>query len=156
MYRVLGNLLGLEGFVYRDIQELQHEIQHKHTTQGEVSDHTKPLENIDIAPSQTHEPMQLHRVGLMPIYRVDPIVRRAKALQKVHTQSPCSVCLHPKTAQKLHVDKKKNLKLRMGRKSYSFPLQQDDRIAEGYINIPAGVEQTQGLGGLSDVVEVLS
>lgn len=77
--RVLGNLLQLEGFDYDSSEQIRMEI---------VSDKEEFVQNLDNSLSTLsvgdgdQQGGKIERIGEVPIYQADPIVRRAMSLQK--------------------------------------------------------------------------
>lgn len=151
--RVLGTLLGLEGFVFRAIDELQQEI--NTSLVREMPDTLPDMNQLD----WQKEPVQkslVHRIGIKPIYRVDGIVRRADALQQASAVQKMVVRMHSKTAKAFKVDQRIKLRLRMEKKSFCFPFKIDDNVCEGCIDIPTALVESRELGGTSDWVEILA
>ncbi|MCK9487912.1 MAG: NADH-quinone oxidoreductase subunit NuoG [Xanthomonadales bacterium] len=94
----------------------------------------------------------LERLSLLPIYRLDAVVRRAQALQ----ESPLAVApvagLHPEQAAGLGLKASQQVRVSAGNGvAIELPVQLDERVPVGAVMIPAGFQATAGLpasGGL--------
>jgi NADH-quinone oxidoreductase subunit G len=91
--RVLGNFLDLEGFDYVDISDVSIELPEP----SQVCARTKPQAWRHPSPWQASAlAKSLFRVGDIPIYRGDPVVRRATALARTEDGLRAGYCrLHP-------------------------------------------------------------
>lgn len=143
--RVLGNLFGVSGFEYTTAQEVCAEIQ-------------KPAETVSarlktrrVTAISTKKGVQ--RIAEVPIYKVDPIVRRAPALQKTRDNSGPVARMHPREAQKHGVGSSARLRVIAAGETVTLDFLLDRRIPENCVLIPAGYEETVALGG-QDMVHV--
>ena len=87
------------------------------------------------------------------MYSIDPLVRRAAALQKTRDNSGPVARMHPREAQKQGVGGSARLRVIAGGESVTLDFLIDRRIPEGCVLIPAGCPETLALGG-QDVVHV--
>lgn len=150
--RVLGNFLQLDGFDYENSEEVKHEVK-------ALVDKSKPTAQPYQADNSLIEPKQvLSRIGEIPLYAVDSLVRRAKPLQQTQTiveSNIAAVRLHPKTAQKLGLHENDVVEIRQPSSgAVQLPLILDTRIAEEAAWIAGGIEATVGLGDLMGEVEI--
>lgn len=143
--RVLGNLFGVSGFEYTTAQEVCTEIQ---TPAETVS---ARLKTRRVAGVSTKKGVQ--RIAEVPIYKVDPIVRRAPALQKTRDNSGPVARMHPREAQKHGVGSSARLRVIAAGETVTLDFLLDRRIPENCVLIPAGYEETVALGG-QDLVHV--
>ena len=142
--RVLGNLFQLAGFDYTATSGVLAEVQQ------------------DIRPSARLKVRQfvpapavkgLQRIAEVPMYSIDPLVRRAAALQQTRDNSGAVARMHPREAQKHDVGGSTRLRVIAGGESVTLDFLIDRRIPEGCVLIPAGCPETLALGG-QDVVHV--
>ena len=155
-YRVLGNLMGAEGFMYRNIDEVQNEMA-LIMAENAISKARQQKDAPTVLPAGKGKKwVQVYRS--IPLYRVDGIVRRAAALQKAQDDMGASgIKIHPQTAKKLGAtaDNKVRLRFANGTK-HTISLCLDDSVALGCVIIPATYEQYENLGARSDWAESVS
>lgn len=143
--RVLANLMELPGFEYADI----------HAVQTELREFTDPaLLNKTFPAQQTlrlSENSQAHLTRLAPwlMYRVDPLVRRATALQQTMSARLTSIAVHSKLAEKLGFSAGQEVTAVQGDSHLTLPLRIDDRLAESVVFIPSALAETAGFGQVS-------
>ena len=138
--RVLGNLCGLSGFEYVASEEVLAEAQ-------DACADVKPDNTPDL--SRTLAPFRadgLSRVAEVPIYALDPLVRRARSLQSSPLACPTEVRLHPDVARELGVAGRKQVQVRQNGAAVDLPLVLDDSVPKGCAWIPAGSNASVALG----------
>ncbi len=142
--RVLGNLFKLAGFDYTSSAEVLAELQQD----------IKPSARLNMrrfVPALAAKGLQ--RIAEVPMYSIDPLVRRATALQKTRDSSGPVARMHPREAQKQGVGGSARLRVIAGGESVTLDFLIDQRIPEGCVLIPAACPETLALGG-QDVVHV--
>jgi NADH-quinone oxidoreductase subunit G len=148
--RVLGNLLGFPGFEYVSSQDVLDEAR---AVIGEaVADNlaSPGSELIERAPVPAWQ-----RLGELPIYGADPLVRRADALQKTpDAQRARQVHLHPDDAQALGVSQATQITLTQNGQRCVLPLSLDPGLARGTVALAAGIAETAGLGARYGAIEI--
>lgn len=155
-YRVLGNLMGAEGFMYRNIDEVQNELDLVLAENTIIKARQKKPVPTALPSGKGKKMVSIYRP--IPLYRVDSIVRRAAALQKAQEDiCPPVSRIHPQTAKKLGatLDKEVSLRFADGTK-HTVSLCLDDSVALGCVIIPATYEQYENLGARSDWAEYVS
>jgi len=138
--RVLGNLCNTSGFDYVSCEDVLTEVR-------EACAQVQPDNTPDF--SQTLTPFQtagLLRVADVPIYAVDPLVRRARSLQASPLARPVEVRLHPAMAQDLGVAGREQVQVRQNGAVVDLPLVLDDSVPKGCAWIPAGLPASVALG----------
>lgn len=138
--RVLGNVCGLEGFDYLTSEEVLAEIQ---AACAEVQPDNRPDLEKTLTPFQAEG---LLRIGDVPIYSLDPLVRRAHSLQRSPLAQPVAVRLHPEMAQELGVAERGQVQVRQNGAVVDLPLLLDDSVPKGCVWIPAGTAASVALG----------
>ncbi|HNW77590.1 MAG TPA: NADH-quinone oxidoreductase subunit G, partial [Candidatus Competibacteraceae bacterium] len=96
-----------------------------------------------LAPLQT---MGLQRVADVPIYAVDALVRRARALQSSPLAQPAEVRLHPDVAAELGVVGREQVQVSRNGVAVDLPLVLDESLPKGCAWIPAGLNASVALG----------
>ncbi len=84
------------------------------------------------------------RIGDVEMYRADPLVRRAKALQAMIPEA--AVALNPDDAAKLGVAAGDKLKVTQGAVSITLPATLDAGIPAGCAGVQSGIEVSNVLG----------
>ncbi len=138
--RVLGNLCGVSGFEYVNSEEVLAEA--RNACDGVKPDNTPNLGQT-LAPFQANG---LLRVGDVPIYAVDPLVRRARSLQASPLARPAEVRLHPDVASELGVAGREQVQVRQNGVTVDLPLVLDESVPKGCAWIPAGLSASVALG----------
>lgn len=150
--RVLGNFLLLDGFSYEDAEEVKHEMKALVEAMPKMGQSFSPPAHQD---SQKHQ--GLSRIGEIPIYAIDSLVRRAEPLQDTQVfmegETAC-VRIHPKLAEKLGVQDKEVVRVKQGENEVQLPIMFDTRIPAGAVLVAGGIWETSGLGDLFGKVEI--
>lgn len=138
--RVMGNLLGIEGFDYMSARELRSEVQ-------EVAGDVLPGSGAWRSGSRAPWPGDaLCRIGNVPMYAGDPIVRRATALQKTRDAAYGGVMLNARVAARLDLAAGSSARIRQGDAQIIAPVVVDARLPDGCAALPAGIPETAKLG----------
>jgi len=152
--RVLGNFLHLAGFDYEDSEAVKHEVKDSVAKHG-----MQPMQSL-AAYLELSVPnnKQLSRIGEVPIYAVDSLVRRSEVLQETQAIMEGNVNvvrLHPSTAHELGLQPEAMVRVSQPHAGEaSLPIVIDERIAKNAAWIPAGITATDKLGNLMGSVEL--
>ncbi len=147
--RVLGNLLDLPGFEYNAVSDIRGEMEELF---GDIPmDAVSPWSPDTI----TRLPPGLIRISDLPIYNVDPLVRRSAPLQ----ETPDA-----RAARRLHANAAtlQNMGLSDGGKATLLQdggvavvtVVSDERLPDNAVYLPAGTKEVQGLGGSFGPVQI--
>jgi NADH-quinone oxidoreductase subunit G len=146
--RVLGNRLGLDGFEFPNAEAVLAEMK-------------GVLSTSEFAPGAGRCPVrlgampgELYRVGEVPIYAVDALVRRAGSLQRTADAPPLAVRINGRQAARLAFDGETMAQVSQGGASICLPLQIDERVPDGAAWLPAGVPGTEQLGSAFGLIEL--
>ncbi len=146
--RVLGNLLELDGFDQASSEQIRDALRGQ---LGEVSaDNTQAGESVDYS----YSGKGLQRIGDLPMYAVDAVVRRAEALQKTADADVKCVRINPADASRLGLAAGDTASLQQGGAHVELPVVIDARIAEGAAWAAQASEATLGLAAPYDAVQV--
>ncbi|MDN3518846.1 NADH-quinone oxidoreductase subunit NuoG [Aquisalimonas lutea] len=139
--RVLGNVLELDGFEYDAPDAITDEL-------AERCREETPSARVEwLAPGREAAAEDgLYRVGLVPIYGGDALVRRAPALQRTRHATEQGVRISAATAQQQGLADADRVQVQQGGHSTVLPLIIDDALADGAVWVPAGLTATAGLG----------
>lgn len=151
LLRVLGNLLDLPGFEYASSREVHDEL--ASLCQGAMPDNS-PVGEASLSPPAIDG--ALTRVGPVPIYAVDALVRQAPALQHTPLAAPFAVGLHPGQAAALGLAEGARVRVRQGEASAEASIVLDAALAMGCARIPGAVAGSETLGPLCGPVTLES
>ncbi len=143
--RVLGNLLDLEGFEYIDSEEVLAEV--KSSCTAVEPNNRQNLDGNMTFFKAAEAPHGLIRVAEVPIYSIDPLVRRAHSLQL----SPLAALLdeariHPDVAQELGLSERVQVKVCQSGETVELPLMLDENVPKGCVWISSGTRASVALG----------
>jgi NADH-quinone oxidoreductase subunit G len=139
--RVLGNLLDLKGFQYRDTADVRSELA---ALCADARPDNTPVGDLGVEPLGSGE--GLIRIGNVPIYAVDPLVRRSAPLQRTPVMGSFRAYLHPGQAAALDLAEDDLVDIRQGGAVVPARVRLDDRVPAGCVRIPAAVTGSEGLG----------
>ena len=140
--RVLGNLLGLPGFTYRDTAEIREELA---SLCADAKPNNAPVGDLKVEPRGLGE--GLIRLGSVPIHAVDALVRRSPALQRTPAMaSVFGAYLHPEQAQTLGLSSGDSVEVRQNGAAVRARVLIDAAVPPGSVRIPAGVAGSESLG----------
>ncbi len=144
--RVLGNLFDLQGFEQVSSEQVLAEAREAAAT--------IPLDNAESADLalDLQAGGGLLRLGDVPIYAADPLVRRAVALQRTHDAVGAGVYLNPSEAGKAGLGAGDQVQVRQGDGQVTLQVVIDEALADGCARIPAGLAESAALGGQIGVV----
>jgi NADH-quinone oxidoreductase subunit G len=148
--RVLGNLLDLPGFEFNESAEVREELRALCTKAKPDNTPRGDLQALSPSPSASGS----QRVGTLPIYAVDPLVRRAQALQASPLAAPFGVWLNADDAAGLGLKAGDQVQVRQDGDAVTATLALDPALPAGSVRIPAGVPGSEALGDQIAVVTV--
>jgi NADH-quinone oxidoreductase subunit G len=140
--RVLGNLMDLEGFDYLSSRQVRDEV--RAACEG-VKPSNEPRGDLKGA-ALTTTAEGLHRIGNVPIYALDALVRRAPALQRTPSAGAFGVYLNPEEAAGLGVADGEQVSVRQNGTAVAARVVLDAAVPAGCARIPAAVVGSEALG----------
>ncbi len=144
--RVLGNLLGLEGFEQNSSEEVRTEV-----LSGKPEFLTERLSNqaSGITLNLTAPAAGLERVADVPIHFADALVRRAPALQKTRDAAAPKAGMNTALMVQLGVGTGQSVRVRQGQSSAVLVTVLDNALPDGCVRVSAAHPLTASLGPLS-------
>lgn len=146
--RVLGNLLQLDGFEFNSSEEVLMEAipSEKQISKGLSNKLNTSVINFR-PPSGAME-----RIGEVPIYQTDPIVRRAPALQATQDARRPLAFASSVLLEKMSVDAGQDVRIIQGNGSATLAIFVDDNLPENCLRVASGSLPTALLGGMFDEI----
>jgi len=141
--RVLGNYLGLEGFEYTRFEEVAAEA--RACLQGVTTAGHPAIYEL------AEDRAGLSRVTPVPLYRSDPVVRRAAALQQTADSGVAVAAINPATLAEIGGADGARGTFHAAGREIELAVSADERVATGCVVIPAAREETVALADANDI-----
>ena len=139
--RVLGNLFNLAGFDYQNSVEVRDELQDSIPEIIPSNDANWKM------PSSLDSPISgLQRITELPMNAIDPVTRRAKALQQTPDVADGKAHINSKLARQLGVNEGSKVRAEQDERSVVLPVSVDDRVPDQCVLIHAGHASHATLG----------
>jgi NADH-quinone oxidoreductase subunit G len=147
--RVLGNLLEIDGFDYETPEQVRAEIL---PGSSDVSDRlNNQLAGFsldDIGPPGEPMGSGIQRIGEVPIYQADPIVRRAESLQRTRDAAAPVAWMPGDLMGRLGIQAGDSVRLRQGEGELQLPAARDDKLPANCVRLASAHPLTATLGGM--------
>jgi len=145
--RVLGSRLGLPGFEFDTPEAVRAALP---ALGAERLDG-----GIDLAPAlPASATPEFERLADVPLYCVDPLVRRAESLQKTAAARRPKLSANRATLARAGLAPGDQARVRQGEASALLEVALDERLADGVLRVPAGHAATSTLGAMFGAVAV--
>ncbi|MDH5572761.1 MAG: molybdopterin-dependent oxidoreductase, partial [Gammaproteobacteria bacterium] len=147
--RVLGNLFEVDGFNYVTSEEVRDELATM------TADMTVTARSEWRCPSMPAKPLNaLQRIGHLPIYAVDMLVRRAQPLQKTGDVISAGIYVNTATAAQANLVEAEKAMAIQGNYNVILPVIIDDAIPDNCVMIPAALVASTKLGPTYGSIEI--
>jgi NADH-quinone oxidoreductase subunit G len=147
--RVLGNLLGLQGFEHDSAEDVRREAIGDGEVAGKLGNRLHAF-TLD-AGLGTRGP-GLERIAEVPIYAADAIVRRARALQQTRDAAPPVAWMNRALYEKLGLREGDGVRVRQGAGEAVLAAGIDDKLPADCVRLAAARPETAALGAMSGTV----
>ncbi len=147
--RVLGNLFDLQGFDYTSSEQVRDELKAS-------CEQIEPSSRVTwrCPTSLDADSTGLQRIGEVPIYAADALVRRSEPLQNTQDAMAAAVYVNESVATGLGLADGDVAQVRQGGDSIWLPVVIDERVADGCVIVPAALAETAGLGAIYGSVDI--
>jgi NADH-quinone oxidoreductase subunit G len=146
--RVLGNLFNIDGFDFISSQEVKDEI--KNQCQEIKLDNTVTCtQSVSIDKADG-----LQRIGDVPLYAIDTLVRRSAPLQNTKDAKQDCARMSSKQAKQSGVSGAEKVKVNQGSAYAYMPLVIDEDIPDGCVWISAAMQTSSTLGATFGSIEL--
>jgi NADH-quinone oxidoreductase subunit G len=152
--RVLANTLGLQGFDYETSEQVKEAIFSGEKPSAVVwrSLNNNLKELVEIQVNIKHDGLQ--RIGEVPQYESDPIVRRSPPLQKTKYNIKPMARMCASQLEVLGLVEGDNVLVKQDKGSAVLTVKLDNHVAKGCVRVAAAHEDTIGLGDLMGDITV--
>ncbi|HNU11846.1 MAG TPA: NADH-quinone oxidoreductase subunit NuoG [Rubrivivax sp.] len=150
--RVLGNLLGIEGFDYESSEQVRDEALGDLGALAARLDNTPAAAIAAVAPASAAQ--ALERVADVPIYMADSLVRRAPSLQLTADARPPMAVLPTALWQQLGLSEGDKVLVGQGQAALVLPARADATLDARCVRVAAGHPATQALGPMFGALTV--
>ena len=153
--RVLANLLNLPGFDYVSSEEILQELM----VASKNSDNAPVLQTaVSLSDFFSGTPAKYTRIGEIPIYAGDSLVRRSHALQETQAiieGELAAARINSQMAFALEVVPDQLITVKQSNGSLQLPIKIDERVPINAVSIPGGITATTSLSELFGAVEII-
>lgn len=149
--RVLGNMLALDGFGYDTPEQVRADILPAGSNvSARLNNNLRNFVAGDIEPA--HNGVQ--RIGEVPIYQADPIVRRAESLQRTRDAAAPLAWMPGDLMDKLGIRAGDSVRLKQGEGEVQLPAARDDKLPANCVRVAGAHPLTAALGEMFGEVVV--
>ncbi|MBS1196679.1 MAG: NADH-quinone oxidoreductase subunit [Proteobacteria bacterium] len=148
--RVLGNLLGLEGFEYESSEAVRDEVLGSGAAFAAGLDNGMQTKEV-VLPVAVQG---IERIADIPAYFADPLVRRASSLQKSEAAATPVARMAAETLKNLGLTAGDKVRVRQGQGSAELLVVADDSVPPSCVQVAGAHLATAGLGRLSGSITV--
>ena len=141
--RVLGNMLELAGFDYETPEQVRAEIL---PVGGDISARLDNNLGSFVVEDIGQVSNGIQRIGEVPIYQADPIVRRAESLQRTQDAIAPSAWMPGDLMKKLGIRTGDTIRLKQGDGEAELPAAQDDKLPANCVRVASAHPLTAALG----------
>lgn len=153
-------MLGIAGFDFDSSDQVSYEIfggeDSAQLASNRLNNHLYDSSIRDATIVNGEQPNTLQRIGEIPLYQADALVRRAGPLQKTKYAAPAAAYMHRVQLERLGLRAGGTVMVSQGNSSASLMVEIDDRVPAGCVRVAAALKETAGLGDLFGSVEVTS
>jgi len=148
--RVLGNLLNLPGFDFNSSEQVRAEALPSGDSGSLLDNHLQQAFNAGLEAKQNG----IERIGEVPIYQADALVRRAPSLQQTRDAKPPQAWINAALMQQLGLEAGATIRLKQGSGEAQVMVACDDRLPNNCVRIAGAHPTTMHLGGLFGAITV--
>jgi NADH-quinone oxidoreductase subunit G len=152
--RVLANTLGLQGFDFNSSEEVKNAVfggeKPSTVVWRSLNNNMKELVEIEVKIKSAG----LQRVGEVPQYESDPIVRRSAPLQKTKYNIKPMARMNAEDMRVLELQEGDTVLAKQDKGSAVLTVRLDNHVAKGCVRVTAAHEDTIGLGDLMGDISI--
>ncbi|VAW94372.1 NADH-ubiquinone oxidoreductase chain G [hydrothermal vent metagenome] len=146
--RVIGNFLKLDNFEYLTSEDIRDELDSLTSTVDANARRTMTAVSLNNGNNE------LTRIGHLPLYAIDSLVRRAAPLQETDDALGAMIAVNKTTAKKLGLDSSHMAVVMQSNNRVNLPIYIEDAVPDNCAFIPTGVAGSVELGISYGPIEV--
>ncbi len=149
--RVMANLLGLPGFEFDSVEAVRNAI--AADLAGAVAgllSNTQVIHNVSMSASFGG----LERVGEVPIYQLDAVVRRAQSLQKTRDAAAPTAAMNSRMLEKHALKAGASVRVKQGGNAIVLDASCDEALPDNAVRVAAGHPLTAGLESMFGAIQL--
>lgn len=150
--RVLANLLNLEGFDFETSEQVREEV---FPLGNEVKSYLNNKPSAIDGILTITEVQGIQRIGEVPIYQTDPIVRRAESLQLTRDAADPKAWMTAAMLEKIGVKAGDQITVKQGENTLFIEAAHDEKLPFNCIRLAGAHPKTYGLGALFGEIEII-
>lgn len=143
--RVLGNLMQLDGFDYETPDQIRDEI---FPTDVDINQYLNNQLASHVVSVPTQGVEKLQRIGEVPIYQADPIVRRAESLQQTNDAAKPQAWMSPALMERLNISEGDSVSLKQDDGEVRINAGCDEKLPDTCVRVACAHPDTVPLGAL--------
>ena len=143
--RVIANVLNLDNFNYETSEQVRDEIFSEGTELGKYLSNSLRSSVFSL---ETNREDTIYRIGEVPIYQADPIVRRAQSLQETRDAVSIAAWMTSELMEKIGVIEGDQVSIKQGNEAVLLQVACDDKLPANCVRIPCAHSKTSNLGAL--------
>ena len=143
--RVLGNLMQLDGFDFETSEQVRDEI---FPTDVDINQYlnNQLTHHVISVPAQSDEKLQ--RIGEVPIYQADPVVRHAESLQQTNDAAKPQAWMSPALMGRLNISAGDNVSIKQDDGKVRLQAGCDEKLPDNCVRVACAHPDTVPLGAL--------
>lgn len=149
--RVMANLLNLDNFDYETSEQVRDAVFSEGTEVGKYLSNSLRSSVFNL---ETNREDAIQRIGEVPIYQTDPIVRRAQSLQATRDANSIAAWMPSELMERLGVSAGDQVSIKQGDESVQLQAACDEKLPANCIRIPCAHPRTFKLGALFGEISV--
>jgi len=149
--RVLGNLFEVDGFDFVSVDEVRTELQSKTSSADQKEYQLQTSLLTDVLSKKITD---IERIGVLPMYSVDNLVRRSQALQATKDMTDASIIVSPSLAKKQGLKQGSTASVSQNGNKITLPVIIDEGVAENSALVAAAINETSSLADSYGSLEI--
>ena len=142
--RVMANLLGVPGFEFDSVEAVRNEIS-PYLQSAVSSSLNSGAAQIDIKLASLAPGNGIERVGEVPIYQLDAVVRRADSLQKTRDAAAPTAAMNSRMLEKYSLKAGVSVRVKQNGSAITLDTSCDETLPNNSVRVAAGHPLTAGL-----------
>ncbi|KPK35595.1 MAG: NADH dehydrogenase [Betaproteobacteria bacterium SG8_40] len=153
--RVMGNLLQLDGFDYETIDDVRQQMADAiGSVEGRLDNKSHAAPDVSAGAVSATNPDAIERIGEVPAYHADGIVRRAGSLQQTRDADVGHAWMNARLIERLALSAGDRVRVSQDGGEAILTVARDDRLPDGCVRVAAANAATSQLGSPFGTVSV--